>query len=79
MEENKLFCILDAPNKDAVNKHHQKFGLKCDWITEAGLLHKKSSDSYLLLFVDTTFFPPLSRAQFSALVNQIDNNGSGGI
>ncbi len=33
-EENKLFCILDGPNKDAVQKHHQKFGLKCDWITE---------------------------------------------
>lgn len=33
-EENKLFCILDAPNKDAVEKHHQKFGMKCNWITE---------------------------------------------
>jgi hypothetical protein len=34
VEENKHYCILDAPNKDAVYKHHQKFGLKCDWITE---------------------------------------------
>ena len=33
-EENKLFCILDAPNKDTVEKHHQKFGMKCNWITE---------------------------------------------
>jgi hypothetical protein len=33
-EENKLFCILDAPNKDSVEKHHQKFGMKCNWITE---------------------------------------------
>jgi hypothetical protein len=33
-EVNMLYCILDAPNKDAVSKHHQKFGLKCDWITE---------------------------------------------
>jgi len=33
-EENKFYCILDAPSKDAVIKHHQKFGLKCDWITE---------------------------------------------
>jgi hypothetical protein len=33
-EVNMLYCILDAPNKDAVIKHHQKFGLKCDWITE---------------------------------------------
>jgi hypothetical protein len=33
-EVNMLYCILDAPSKDAVYKHHQKFGLKCDWITE---------------------------------------------
>ncbi|MFL6424441.1 MAG: nickel-binding protein [Nitrososphaera sp.] len=33
-EENKHYCILDAPSKDAVVKHHQKAGLKCDWITE---------------------------------------------
>ena len=33
-EENKMFCLLDAPNKEAVEKHHQKLGLKCDWITE---------------------------------------------
>ena len=29
-----LYCIVDAPNKNAISKHHQKFGLKCDWITE---------------------------------------------
>ena len=33
-EVNLLYCILDAPNKYAVQKHHQKFGLKCNWITE---------------------------------------------
>lgn len=33
-KENKLFCLLDAPDKDAVDKHHQKLGTKCDWITE---------------------------------------------
>ncbi len=33
-EENKAFCILDAPSKDAVENHHQKFGMKCNWITE---------------------------------------------
>ena len=33
-EENKAFCIIDAPSKDAVEKHHQKFGVKCDSITE---------------------------------------------
>ena len=33
-EENKIWCILDAPNKEAVEKHHEKAGLKCDWIRE---------------------------------------------
>jgi hypothetical protein len=33
-EENKAFCILDAPNKEAVEKTHQKLGIKCNWITE---------------------------------------------
>ena len=27
-EENKSFCILDAPNKEAVEKTHQKLGIK---------------------------------------------------
>jgi hypothetical protein len=33
-EENKCYCLLDAPNKEAVEKHHHKAGIKCDWITE---------------------------------------------
>ena len=33
-EENKIWCILDAPNKEAIEKHHEKAGLKCDWIRE---------------------------------------------
>jgi len=33
-EEDKFFCLLDAPNKDAVVKHHEKHGFKCDWVAE---------------------------------------------
>ena len=33
-DANQPYCIVDAPNKNAISKHHQKFGLKCDWITE---------------------------------------------
>ncbi|MFL6338377.1 MAG: nickel-binding protein [Nitrososphaera sp.] len=40
-EENKLWCILDAPSNDAVIKHHQKDGLKCDCITEVKTTHEK--------------------------------------
>jgi len=32
--EDKLYCLLDAPNKEAVEKHHEKAGIKCDWVTE---------------------------------------------
>ena len=33
-KENKLFCLLDAPNREAVEKHHAKGGVKCEWILE---------------------------------------------
>jgi hypothetical protein len=28
------FCLLDAPDRNAVEKHHEKYGVKCNWITE---------------------------------------------
>ena len=34
-EADKVFCLLDAPNIEAVKKHHgNKYGIKCDWIME---------------------------------------------
>ncbi|MDQ3868843.1 MAG: DUF4242 domain-containing protein [Thermoproteota archaeon] len=33
-EANVCFCLLDAPNQDAVEKHHTKADVKCEWITE---------------------------------------------
>ncbi|HEX7032229.1 MAG TPA: nickel-binding protein [Nitrososphaera sp.] len=33
-EEDRCFCLLDAPSKDAIEKHHQNLGMKCDWIVE---------------------------------------------
>lgn len=33
-EENKVYCVLDAPSSDAVHKHHAKAGVECDWIHE---------------------------------------------
>ncbi|MFL6460371.1 MAG: nickel-binding protein [Nitrososphaeraceae archaeon] len=33
-EEDKFYCLLDAPSKDAVVKHHEKHGFKPEWITE---------------------------------------------
>lgn len=31
------FCLLEAPNVDAVEKHHAKVNIKCEWITEVAL------------------------------------------
>ncbi len=33
-KDNKAWCILDAPNKAAVEKHHAKAKIKTDWIYE---------------------------------------------
>ncbi len=33
-DEDRMYCLLDAPNKEAVVKHHEKLGYKCDSILE---------------------------------------------
>jgi hypothetical protein len=33
-EGGTIYCLLDAPNKEAVEKHHGNKGVKCDWIME---------------------------------------------
>jgi len=33
-EADRMYCLLDAPNKEAIVKHHEKLGYKCDYILE---------------------------------------------
>jgi hypothetical protein len=33
-EDNKVFCLIEAPDKNAVENHHAKYGIKCEWIVE---------------------------------------------
>ena len=33
-DEDRMYCLLDAPNKEAIVKHHEKLGYKCDYILE---------------------------------------------
>ncbi len=33
-DEDRMYCFLDAPNKEAIAKHHEKLGYKCDYILE---------------------------------------------
>jgi signal transduction histidine kinase len=32
--EDKIYCILDAPDEESIWKHHETAGFKCDFITE---------------------------------------------
>ncbi|MDX1371149.1 MAG: DUF4242 domain-containing protein [Nitrososphaeraceae archaeon] len=34
IEADICYCLLEAPSKEAVQKHHAKINIKCDWITE---------------------------------------------
>ena len=33
-DDDRMYCFLDAPNKDSIIKHHEKAGYKCDFIIE---------------------------------------------
>ena len=33
-EENRIYCVLDAPNSDAVHRHHEKAGIACEFVHE---------------------------------------------
>ena len=33
-EANVVYCLLDAPSKEAVEKNHARLNCKCDWTTE---------------------------------------------
>ena len=33
-QEDRFYCLLDAPNKQAVENHHNKNGIKCESVTE---------------------------------------------
>jgi len=32
--DNRIYCVLNAPDAEAVRKHHAHFGIKCDWVHE---------------------------------------------
>ena len=33
-EADRFYCLLEAPNKRAIEDHHNKYGFECEWITE---------------------------------------------
>lgn len=34
LDSGMLFCLIDSSNREAVEKHHSKFGIECGWITQ---------------------------------------------
>jgi hypothetical protein len=32
-QEDKFYWLTEAPSKQAVEDHHNKYGFKCEWIT----------------------------------------------
>jgi two-component system sensor histidine kinase HydH len=41
-KQNKLFCILEAPNKESIVNHHEDVGIDCDFIFEVTSLRNES-------------------------------------
>ena len=33
LDSGTILCLVGAPDRYAVERHHSKFGIKCDWIT----------------------------------------------
>ncbi|USD36109.1 MULTISPECIES: nickel-binding protein [Ferrimonas] len=32
--DNLIYCVLEAPNAEAIHKHHAKAGICCDWVRQ---------------------------------------------
>ena len=46
MEAGVCFCLLNAPDKEAVIKHHDKVNIECEWITEVSMATGNESLKY---------------------------------
>jgi hypothetical protein len=33
-KDDRIYCVLDAPNVEAIHKHHAKSGITCEWVHE---------------------------------------------
>ncbi|MCI0559774.1 MAG: DUF4242 domain-containing protein [Nitrososphaera sp.] len=36
-DANVCFCLLEGPNEEAIEKHHAKVNIKCEWITQVNM------------------------------------------
>ncbi len=33
-DADKVYCVLNAPDKDSVIRHHKHAGIECEWVEE---------------------------------------------
>jgi hypothetical protein len=65
-EADVCFCLLSAPDKVAVENHHDKAGVACEWITEVSMAKKtfswnnKSNQINLFIYLTNTPVDDLS-------------------
>ncbi len=43
--ENKIYCILDAPNENAIKSHYASANIACDFITPIELVHTQNEEN----------------------------------
>lgn len=41
--EDRLYCVLEAPNEEAIWKHHESLGLKCEFVTSVQQIKTEKS------------------------------------
>lgn len=44
-KEKELYCIVEAPNEESVQKYHSEFGLVCDFITSVEHIHTRALEN----------------------------------
>lgn len=44
-DDNRLYCLLDAPSKDSVYAHHHDIGVDCQFVTQVDTIKNDSLDS----------------------------------
>jgi len=47
IEDDKVFCLIEAPNKSSVEKHHAKYGIKCEWIVKVKTTSTKQTGRFI--------------------------------
>lgn len=51
-DSGTMFCLFDTPDRYAVEKHHFKFGIKCNWITKVKMTAGYDSSEYVRIKSD---------------------------